>query len=50
MNQILENYLNRDILAQAFPTVLAGFWVTVQVALCVISWASASDLRWPFCG
>jgi His/Glu/Gln/Arg/opine family amino acid ABC transporter permease subunit len=36
MNQILENYLNRDILAQAFPTVLAGFWVTVQVALCVI--------------
>lgn len=36
MDRILDNYFNMPIIEAAFPSVLAGFWVTVQVALCVI--------------
>jgi polar amino acid transport system permease protein len=37
MQKILENYLNWDIIREAFPEVLAGFWVTVQASLAVIA-------------
>lgn len=36
MNQILENYFNGPVMAQAFPDVFSGFIVTVEVAVCVI--------------
>jgi His/Glu/Gln/Arg/opine family amino acid ABC transporter permease subunit len=36
MQQILENYLNLEILREAFPEVLRGFWVTVQASIAVI--------------
>lgn len=36
MDQILENYFNRAIMAQALPDVFSGFLVTVEVAVCVI--------------
>lgn len=44
MNQIIENYFNVTVLAAAFPAVLAGFLVTVQVALCVIALGIVSGL------
>jgi len=28
MDKILDNYFNLAILAQYYPSVLAGFWVT----------------------
>ena len=37
MNPLLDNFFNRQILAQYGPSVLAGFWVTVEVALLVIA-------------
>ena len=37
MDSLLENYFNPAILAQYFPSVLAGFWVTLLVALSVIA-------------
>lgn len=36
MNQILENYFNGPVMAQALPDVFSGFVVTVEVAVCVI--------------
>lgn len=36
MDQVIENYLNGPVLAAAFPEVLRGFLMTVEVALCVI--------------
>ncbi|MDR6665319.1 amino acid ABC transporter permease [Rhizobium sp. 1399] len=36
MDQILENYFNAPVIAQALPEVFAGFIVTVEVAVCVI--------------
>jgi polar amino acid transport system permease protein len=36
MNQILENYFNGPVLAQALPDVFSGFIVTVEVAITVI--------------
>ena len=36
MNPLLDNFFNRQILVQYGPSVLAGFWVTVEVALVVI--------------
>jgi polar amino acid transport system permease protein len=36
MDQILENYFNRAVMAQALPDVFAGFVTTVEVAICVI--------------
>lgn len=36
MNPLLDNFFNRQILVQYGPSVLAGFWVTVEVALLVI--------------
>ncbi|NLS07059.1 amino acid ABC transporter permease [Rhizobium sp. P32RR-XVIII] len=36
MNQILENYFNGPVMAQALPDVFSGFIVTVEVAVCVI--------------
>lgn len=37
MDRIAENYFNASVMANALPSILAGFWVTVQVALCVIA-------------
>lgn len=36
MDRIIENYFDPEVLAVAFPEVLAGFWVTVQVAVLII--------------
>lgn len=36
MSQIIDNYFNLAVMAEALPAVFAGFLVTVQVALCVI--------------
>ena len=36
MTPLLDNFFNRQILAQYGPSVLAGFWVTVEVALLTI--------------
>ncbi|WP_112324278.1 amino acid ABC transporter permease [Oceanibium sediminis] len=36
MDQIVENYFNLAVMAEALPSVFAGFLVTIQVALCVI--------------
>jgi cystine transport system permease protein len=37
MDKIVDNYFNLAILAQYYPSILSGFWVTVQVALSVIA-------------
>jgi len=37
MEKVVDNYFNVAILAQYYPSILAGFWVTVQVALSVIA-------------
>lgn len=37
MNQIVDNYFNLAVLAQALPTVFSGFLLTVQVAFAVIA-------------
>jgi polar amino acid transport system permease protein len=44
MQQILENYLNLEILREAFPEVLRGFWVTVQASIAVIVIGLAAGL------
>jgi polar amino acid transport system permease protein len=36
MNPLLDNFFNRQIFAQYGPSVLDGFWVTVEVALLTI--------------
>jgi polar amino acid transport system permease protein len=36
VNPLLDNFFNRQILVQYGPSVLAGFWVTVEVALLTI--------------
>ncbi|MFT8643391.1 amino acid ABC transporter permease [Gluconacetobacter sp.] len=36
MHQIIENYFNAQIIREAFPDVLQGFWVTVLAALSII--------------
>ena len=36
MDQIVENYFNGPVIAQALPDVFSGFIVTVEVAVCVI--------------
>jgi polar amino acid transport system permease protein len=36
MHQIAQYYFNTDVLAQYYPTILQGFWVSVRVALTVI--------------
>jgi polar amino acid transport system permease protein len=36
MDRLLDNYFNLDILARYAPEILAGFWVTLLVALSVI--------------
>jgi L-cystine transport system permease protein len=36
MDKILDNYFNLTVLAQYYPSILGGFWVTVAVAICVI--------------
>jgi len=36
MNPLLDNFFNRQILAQYGPSILGGFWVTVEVALLTI--------------
>jgi len=36
LNSLLENFFNLNILAQYGPSVLGGFWVTVEVALLTI--------------
>lgn len=36
MDQLIRNYFNMEIIAGAFPVVLKGFVITVEVSLCVI--------------
>ncbi|MBL8697946.1 MAG: amino acid ABC transporter permease [Alphaproteobacteria bacterium] len=36
METLLDNYLNVEILARYLPSILAGFWMTVRVALATI--------------
>ncbi|TCR94949.1 amino acid ABC transporter permease [Rhizobium sp. BK418] len=36
MDQILENYFNGPVIAQALPDVFGGFIITVELAVCVI--------------
>ena len=33
MSPLLDNFFNRQILAQYGPSILGGFWLTVEVAL-----------------
>ena len=44
MSPLLDNFFNRQILAQYGPSVLAGFWVTVEVALLTIVVGVATGL------
>jgi polar amino acid transport system permease protein len=37
MNPLLDNFFNRQILAQYGPSILGGFWLTVEVALATIA-------------
>jgi His/Glu/Gln/Arg/opine family amino acid ABC transporter permease subunit len=37
MEQILQYYFNVEILVQYYPSILAGFWVSIRVALTVIA-------------
>lgn len=36
MNAIVEQFFNLDIMAQAWPSILSGLWVTLKVCLVVI--------------
>jgi len=49
MQQILDNYLNLEIMREAFPEVLGGFWVTVQASIAVIIIGLASGLALAIC-
>ncbi|NSY18503.1 amino acid ABC transporter permease [Neorhizobium sp. AL 9.2.2] len=49
MQQILDNYLNLEIMREAFPEVLRGFWVTVQASIAVIIIGLASGLALAIC-
>lgn len=44
MGPLLDNFFNRQILAQYGPSMLGGFWVTVQVALLTIVVGVATGL------
>src|SRR6185312_9071701 len=37
MSPLLDNFFNRQILAQYGPSILGGFWLTVEVALATIA-------------
>ena len=44
MDQLLDNYFNLKILAAAFPSILSGFWVTVEVAIVTIMLGTGAGL------
>ena len=44
MDRLLENFLNLQVMVQAFPTVLQGFGVTVMVSVLVIVIGLAAGL------
>jgi His/Glu/Gln/Arg/opine family amino acid ABC transporter permease subunit len=44
MDRLLENFLNLQVMVQAFPTVLQGFGVTVVVSVLVIAIGLAAGL------
>ena len=44
MGPLLDNFFNPQILAQYWPSILAGFWVTIEVALLTIAMGVASGL------
>ncbi|WP_445504717.1 amino acid ABC transporter permease [Microvirga sp. G4-2] len=44
MERLIDNYLNADVLAEAFPKVLQGFSVTVYVSLLIILFGIATGL------
>ena len=44
MHQIAQYYFNTDILAQYYPSILQGFWVSVRVALTVIALGISTGL------
>ena len=48
MNPLLDNFFNRQILVQYGPSVLAGFWVTVEVALLTIVVGVGLGVPWTF--
>ena len=37
MTPLLDNFFNTTILAQYWPSILGGFWLTVEVALATIA-------------
>ena len=44
MGPLADNFFNRQILAQYGPSILGGFWVTVEVALLTILMGVATGL------
>ena len=36
MTPLLDNFFNGQVLAQYAPSILGGFWLTVEVALLTI--------------
>src|SRR5476649_1030309 len=44
MGPLADNFFNRQILAQYGPSILGGFWVTVEVALLTIVLGVATGL------
>ncbi|MEZ5739020.1 MAG: amino acid ABC transporter permease [Burkholderiaceae bacterium] len=44
MNALIDNFFNLDILAQTWPFLLAGLWVTIKLCLLVIPLGLAGGL------
>ena len=44
MHTLIDNYFNTEILARYLPSLLAGFWMTIQVAIVTIICGVGSGL------
>jgi polar amino acid transport system permease protein len=44
MNALIDNFFNLDILAQTWPFLLAGLWVTIKLCLLVVPLGLAGGL------
>ena len=44
MHTLIDNYFNTEILARYLPSLLAGFWMTIQVAIVTIVLGVGSGL------
>jgi His/Glu/Gln/Arg/opine family amino acid ABC transporter permease subunit len=44
MGPLLDNFFNPQILAQYWPSILGGFWLTIEVALLTIAMGVATGL------